>query len=212
MDNPVIIFGAGGLGRAALEIFQSNDIVAYGFLDDNKELHNTEIDTVTVLGKSDDDGFLKLIGKKCEAFIAVDDNKLRKGLTKMLLDRRKMMPVNAHHKSATVAPSAHFGHGNFVNAGVVLGAGAKIGNHCLLHTRAVVDHNCVLGDYVQVGAGTILNAEVQVEEGAFIGSGVTVVAGVKIGKNARIGAGSVVIQDVKKGETVFGNPAQVVKA
>lgn len=212
MDNPVIIFGAGGLGRAALEIFQSNDIVVYGFLDDKKELHNSEIDTVTVLGNTDDDGFLKLIGKKCEAFIAVDDNKLRKGLTKLLLDRRKMMPVNAHHKSAIIAPSAHFGHGNFVNAGVVLGAGAKIGNHCLLHTRAVIDHNCVLGDYVQVGAGTILNAEVEVEEGAFIGSGVTVVGGVKIGKNARIGAGSVVIQEVKKGETVFGNPAQVVKA
>jgi acetyltransferase-like isoleucine patch superfamily enzyme len=41
---------------------------------------------------------------------------------------------------------------------------------------------------------------------------VTIVSGVKIGKNARIGAGSVVIRDVKKGETVFGNPAQVVKA
>jgi sugar O-acyltransferase (sialic acid O-acetyltransferase NeuD family) len=212
MDNPVIIFGAGGLGRAALEIFQSNDIVVYGFLDDNKELHNTEIDNVTVLGKTDDDGFLKLIGKKCEAFIAVDDNKLRKGLTKLILDRRKMMPVNAHHKSAMLAPSAHLGHGNFINAGVVLGAGAKIGNHCLLHSRAVVDHNCVLGDYVQVGAGSVLNAEVQVEEGTFIGSGVTIVSGVKIGKNARIGAGSVVIRDVKKGETVFGNPAQVVKA
>lgn len=212
MENPVIIFGAGSLGRAALEIFQSNDIVVYGFLDDNKELHNTEIDTVTVLGNTDDDGFLKLIGKKCEAFIAVDDNKLRKGLTKMLLDRRKMMPVNAHHKSAVVAPSAQFGHGNYVNSGVVLGAGARLGSHCLLHTRAVIDHNCTLGDYVQVGAGTILNAEVQVEDGAFIGSGVTVVSGVKIGKNARIGAGSVVIQDVKKGETVFGNPAQVVKA
>ena len=61
MDNPVIIFGAGGLGRAALEIFQSNEIVVYGFLDDNKDLHNTEIDTVPVLGRTEDDGFLKLI-------------------------------------------------------------------------------------------------------------------------------------------------------
>jgi acetyltransferase-like isoleucine patch superfamily enzyme len=37
-----------------------------------------------------------------------------------------------------------------------------------------------------------------------------VIAGITIGKNARIGAGSVVINDVKPGETVFGNPAKPV--
>jgi acetyltransferase-like isoleucine patch superfamily enzyme len=52
---------------------------------------------------------------------------------------------------------------------------------------------------------------VTVGEETFIGSGVTVVSGVKIGKKANIGAGSVVIRDVKDGETVFGNPAQVIE-
>jgi acetyltransferase-like isoleucine patch superfamily enzyme len=56
----------------------------------------------------------------------------------------------------------------------------------------------------------LLNAGVEIEEGAFIGSGVTIVGGVKIGKNARIGAGSVVIADVAKNKTVFGNPAQEI--
>ncbi len=37
------------------------------------------------------------------------------------------------------------------------------------------------------------------------------VSGVKIGKKANIGAGSVVIRDVKDGETVFGNPAQTIE-
>ena len=50
----------------------------------------------------------------------------------------------------------------------------------------------------------------EVEDEVFIGSGVTIVSGVKIGKGARVGAGSVVIADVKAGETVFGNPAQKV--
>ncbi|MBP9927344.1 MAG: acetyltransferase, partial [Cyclobacteriaceae bacterium] len=49
------------------------------------------------------------------------------------------------------------------------------------------------------------------EDEVFIGSGVTVVAGVTIGKGARVGAGSVVIANVKAGETVFGNPAQKIK-
>jgi len=52
---------------------------------------------------------------------------------------------------------------------------------------------------------------VTIKEGAFIGSGVTLVSGITVGKNARIGAGSVVISNVKDGETVFGNPAAPIK-
>ena len=51
-----------------------------------------------------------------------------------------------------------------------------------------------------------------IEEEAFIGSGVIVISGITIGKGARIGAGSVVIRPVKAGETVFGNPAEKIKA
>ena len=210
MDNPVIIFGSSGLGRAALEIFESNSNVVYGFLDDDKALHGTEIDNVQVLGKTSDDGFLKLIGQKCEAFIASDDNTLRKSLANMLVKKRKKMPVNAIHKSANIAASAKIGHGNFVNAGTVIGAGVDMGNHCLLHSRSLIDHDVKVGDFVQLGPGSIVNSGVTIEEGAFVGSGTVLVAGITIGKNARIGAGSVVISDVEADTTVFGNPAQVI--
>src|SRR5882672_3950159 len=102
MENPVIIFGANALGRSAKETFEKNGNVVYGFLDDNKKIHNTEIDTVMVLGSTDDDGFLKLIGKKCEAFVAVDDNKLRKNLVNMLNEVRHVQPVNAIHASVII--------------------------------------------------------------------------------------------------------------
>lgn len=211
MDNPVLIFGTDGLGRAALEIFESNGNVVYGFLDDNKKKHNTEIDNVQVLGKTSDDGFLKLIGKKCEAFIATDDNALRKSLTNMLLKKRKVMPVNAVHNSAVIASSAKIGHGNFFNGGVVIGAGTDIANHCIFHSKSVVDHDAKIGDFVQLGAGCVVSSDVTIEEGAFIGSGAVLIAGITIGKNARIGAGSVVIKDVGPGTTVFGNPAMEIE-
>ncbi|NVK84149.1 MAG: acetyltransferase [Cytophagia bacterium] len=210
MDNPVIIFGANALGRAAVEIFESNDIIVYGFLDDNEELHGQMLGELNILGRTDDDGFLKLIGKKCEAFIAADDRQLRKGLVKLLKERRKMMPVNAIHSNTEIAPSAHVGHGEFINSGVIIGANAKIGDHCMIHTNASIDFSAKLGDLVQVGSGSVVGSEAQVGDNVFIGSGVTIVPGIKIGKNARIGAGSVVIADVKDGETVFGNPAKAV--
>jgi sugar O-acyltransferase (sialic acid O-acetyltransferase NeuD family) len=207
MDKPVIIFGAKGIAIAALEIFQSNDIVVYGFLDEDSSLHNTEIQTIPVLGDPNDHGFLKLIGQKCEAFVASDDNSFRKSEVKRLNENRKVMPVNAIHQMATITESAAIGHGNFINASVFLGAKSKIGHHNILNTNVIIDHEVEIGDFVQIGAGSTINSGVVIENEAFIGSGVTVVSGVKIGKKARIGAGSVVIGDVGAGETVFGNPA-----
>ena len=99
MENPVIIIGANTIGRSAKEIFEGNGNLVYCFLDDNKKIHNTEIDTITVLGSTDDDGFLKLIGKKCEAFVATDDNKVRKATVKMIQEVRHVQPVNCVHNS-----------------------------------------------------------------------------------------------------------------
>jgi sugar O-acyltransferase (sialic acid O-acetyltransferase NeuD family) len=210
MENPIIILGTGGIGRAALEIFLQNKRVVYAFLSENQEEYNTEIDNVTVLGATDDDGFLKLIGKKCEAFVATDDSKLRKSLTKMLNERRKVQPSNAIHPRAYVAESAQLGYGNFINAGANLGAGVKLAGHCLIHSGVSIDYEVQIQDYVQIGAGATIGNNVVVEEGAFIGSGATIVSGITIGKGARIGAGSVVVAPVEKGQTVFGNPAQPV--
>lgn len=212
MENPVIIFGANYLGRSAKEIFEGNNNVVYGFLDDNKTLHNHEIDNASVLGSTDDDGFLKLIGKKCEAFVAVDDNKLRKTLVKMIQEVRHVQPVNAVHKDSRIAGSASIGYGNFVDAGAIIGSGATIKNHAIIHSNVVIGAEAEVGDFVQIGAGSVINPGVVIEDEAFIGSGVIIVSGITIGKGARVGAGSVVIAPVKSGETVFGNPAEKVNA
>lgn len=211
MDKPVIILGAKGIAHPALEIFNSNQVIVYGFLDEDAGIHGTEINNVPVLGHTEDEGFLKLIGKKTEAFVAVDDSKYRKFLVDMLIENRKMQPVNAIHQRAYISTDAALGHGNFINAQVTVGAGAEVGSHCIFHTGAIIDHKVKIQDFVQIGAGSIINSEVTIEEGAFIGSGVTVVSGVTIGKGARVGAGSVVIASVGKNETVFGNPAAKVK-
>ena len=212
MENPVIIFGANYLGRQAKEIFEHNGNVVYCFLDDNKKLHNSIIDNITVLGSTDDQGFLKLIGKKCEAFVAEDENKVRKSIVTMLHEDRHVQPVNAIAHGIVVPTSGSIGHGNFIDQGVKIGAGASIGNHCIIGAGAIIGMEAKVGDFVQVGAGSIINPGVDVEEDVFIGSGVTIVGGITIGKGSRIGAGSVVVTPVKAGETVFGNPAQKVKS
>jgi len=212
MENPVIIFGANYLGRAAREIFETNQVEVFGFLDDDSALHNKEIDEVTVLGSTDDDGFLKLIGKKCEAFVAVDDNRLRKSVVKILNEVRKVQPVNAIHSRATISKRAEIGHGNYIDIDVSIAPGVKVGAHCILHAKATIGVEATIGNFVQIGSGSQINSNVKIEDEAFIGSGVVIVAGVTIGKGARVGAGSVVVASVAANETVFGNPAAQLKS
>jgi len=208
MDNPVIIFGAAGLGKTALEIFQSNEVIVYCFLDDDERLHGQDIGEISILGSTDDHGYTKFIGKKCDAFVAIDEIELRKGIFKMLNERRKVMPINAVHAKATISGHAHISYGLLANAGVVIGSFAKVGIGCILNANAVVDYEASLGDYVYLGSGAVVSPNAVVEDEVFIGASATIAGPVKIGKGARIGAGSVVIEDVEAGATVFGNPAK----
>ena len=206
----MLIFGAGSLGLTALDLFQRNNVVVYGLLDDDKNLHGTEFGDVSVLGETDDDGFLKLIGQKCEAFVAIADGRVRRRLVKMLNERRKVQPVNAIHDTAVVSTLATLGHGNLIAARVVVNPYAEVGQHCIVQAGAVIESRAKLGDYVHVGTGCLINSSAVIEESAFIGTGATIIAGVTIGKNARVGAGSVVVENVEAGATVFGNPARKI--
>ena len=205
-----MILGAGSIGKSAMEAFQSNDVLVYGFLDDDAELQGKEIGEVEVMGKLEDQTFLSVIGNDCEVFVAMEEIEVRRNLVQMLIAEHKVMPVNAIHDSATLALSAQIGHGNYIGAGVIIGSYAELKSHLIINSGAILDHDVKLGNYVQIGAGSIINSGVHIEDEVFVGSGVTIVAGVKVGVRARIGAGSVVIKNVDEGQTVFGNPAEPV--
>ena len=207
MENPVIILGAQAVGTAALDAFLSNDIVVYCLLDDDKKIQNSELLDVPVMGNTDDDELLKLLGKKCEVFVATEDTASRRSLTQMLRTEYEAVPVNAIHQRASVSPHAVLGHGNYIGPNAVVAATATLGDGVLVGPNAVIEAKATVGDYAQLGSGTQIGAEVTVGTQAFIGAGAVVVAGIKIGDKARVGAGSVVVADVPNGQTVFGNPA-----
>lgn len=207
--KPIIIIGAGTIGKMAYDVFDTNEVVVYGFIDEKVEV-GTEIGDVTVLGSLEDDHLMNVIGKECEVFIANDENGLKKQLVEDIKSERKTMPSNAVHSDSNVSKTSFLGYGNLIAKGVSLGAFARIENHCIIHANALIDAEAICKDYVQIGAGAVVNSGVEIEEGAFIGSGAILVSGVKIGKGAKVGAGSLVIGNVPDGKTYFGNPAKEV--
>jgi sugar O-acyltransferase (sialic acid O-acetyltransferase NeuD family) len=210
MNKPIIILGAGSIGKSAMEAFLSNEVLVYGFLDDDSSLQGKEIGEVEVMGNLEDQTYLSIIGNECDAFVAMEEIEVRRNLVQMLIDERKVMPVNAIHNTTNLASSAQIGHGNYIGAGVIIGSNSELKSHLIINPGAIINHDVELGNYVQIGAGSVINSGVHIEDEVFVGSGVTIVAGIKVGGGARIGAGSVVIKNVDEGQTVFGNPAEPV--
>ena len=208
MPNPVIIIGANAYGSVAASVLQKQGLIVYGFLDDDEKKQGENINEIPVLGKTDDEKILKLIGKKCDVFIASDEAKLRKYFFDKL-EEKDIYPVNIIEKSAFVADGIILGHGNLVQAGAVISAGADIGNCVNFGAGTILEPNVSVSDYVQIAAGAVIGEGVVLEECCFIGAGAVVAAGMKIEKFARVGAGSVVIENVAKGKSVFGNPAKI---
>jgi len=207
-EKAVIIFGASGLGRVVSDIFLSRNILTFCYLDDDETLHNQELNDVMVMSSTDDDGFLKYIGNKCQAFVAVENREERIDIIEMLKKKRKVMPVNAIHDKAIVSESAHIEHGNLINAGAIINPNSKILNHCIIHSNAIIEYEATLADFVQVGTGAIISAKAEIGEGALIGAGAVIATGVKVGKGAQVAPGAVVLQHIGEEAIVFGNPAQ----
>ena len=61
------------MGTAVLDAFISNEVVVYCLLDDDPKLQNTELLDVPVMGNTDNGELLRLLGKKCEVFVATDE-------------------------------------------------------------------------------------------------------------------------------------------
>jgi len=210
MEKPVLIIGADGTGKDAYDIFRSNGVLIYGFLDSGENQQAEEIEDVSILGNMMDEEYLNMIGEKCEAFVGLDDLDSKKNMIELLSEKRKVIPVNAIHNKATISTSAHISHGILINRGVAIGPFCKIGMHVVLNSNATIEQAATLAEYVYVGSGAILNARVKVGRKAQIGSGAVIASGVKIGKGAKIGPGAVVIADVDDGATLFGNPAKEI--
>lgn len=103
------------------------------------------------------------------------------------------------------------GLGNYIQDGVIVQAGARIGNNSSIHIGALISHESTVGNSVFVAHAVSVSGEVTIGDGTFVGTNATIVPRVDVGRWATIGAGAVVVKSVDDHVTVVGNPARVIR-
>lgn len=187
-DDPrVVIVGAGGYGRTALDVLIAAGFEAWilGFYDDAHKALTEKIRGFPILG---DIAMLKsmLSVETVQVIVAITDNKDRLRIANSIRALGGQFTV-AVHPMAYVSEEATVGGGCVVAAGAVVHPNSTVGSHCYLGPHSLVDRDA------QVGAGAWISA------GATLGTGGRIGARSLLGQNSGVGRKAVVGDDVEVG-------------
>lgn len=131
--------------------------------------------------------------------------------------RKRLSPTIQHdfgtviHPSAVVDQFVFVGEGSQILHGAIINRRTKLGKHCIVNTKASIDHDCTIEDFVHIAPGATLCGGVTIGEGTLIGAGATVLPHVHIGKNVRVGAGAVVTSSLPDNVTSVGVPGKIIR-
>jgi len=189
MSKPLLLVGCGGHARALIDVVESGKKWQIWGLVGTPEEVGWRVFNYPVLGSNWD---LPKLREKCpNALLAIGQigaSVHRHRLAKQLKDLDFTIPILISNH-AVISRHAKIGSGTTVGHGAIVNGGAQVGNHCILNSRALVEHDVLIGDFCHISTGALVNGGVKIGDGSFIGSGAMLREGLELPPNTVISAG-----------------------
>lgn len=209
MRNLVII-GAGGFAREMFDLANAcygsdPDFKIKGFLSDGPS-NIEEMGYPAVLSKVAD----YMVESNDIFFCAIGKLSDRKKTVEIILSKGGKF-INLIHPTAIISPSVKLGIGVGIKSFCVLASDVTVEDFTFLQSSVIMGHDVHIGRFCQVNSFAFFAGYVRVHDSVSVNAGVRIIQNVVVEEEAVVGIGSVVLRRVKKGTTVFGNPAKKIE-
>ena len=187
--KPLLLIGCGGHARSLIELIESAaDWQIHGLVGLPEQV-GSRVLGYPVIGCDDD---LPALREQCPAAVLaigqLPDPAPRQHLAADLEQLGFQFPVLVS-PHAVVSRHAHLGQGTALAHGVIVNAGAAVGEHCIINSRALIEHDVQIGHHCHISTGVLVNGGVKLGSGSFIGSGAMLREGLELPPLTVIGAG-----------------------
>jgi sugar O-acyltransferase (sialic acid O-acetyltransferase NeuD family) len=203
--GPLVVLGAGGLGRETAVWARRAGHDVLGFLDREPASHGTMVGDLPILGDLD---WLERASDDVACVVAVGAPRARRDLAARVRALGHLL-ATVVDPTAVLGDRVKLGTGTIVCAGATVTCDVVVGDGVVLSVGCAVHHDDVVGDHAFVGPGAQLSGNVTIGAGAWIGVGASIVQGVTVGAGTVVGAGAVVAADLPPDVTAVGVPARV---
>ena len=214
MRPPLVIFGAGGLGREVLLLIQQLNEAqptcqVRGFYDDRAPATPT-VAGLPYLGTSAD---LNAAPEPLAVAVAVGSSAGRAAVVARLTSAQLSFPSLVHPGVALHARQrVALGEGCIIQQSCVLTCDITLGRFVLLNLGCTVGHDAGLGDFCSLMPHANVSGAAQLDPGVYLGTNATVIQGVRVGENTIVGAGAVAVRDLPANVTAVGVPARAINS
>lgn len=210
--QPIVIFGAGGMGREALVLLmQLNEAGArwqvLGFYDDRAPAAPT-VAGLPYLGTAAD---LNAVAGPLAVVVAVGSSRGRAAVVSRLTSAQLSFPALVHPLVPLKAyQRIALGEGCLIQYNCLLTCDIVLGRFVFVNAGSIIGHDVVLEDFCSIMPHANVSGGAHLGTGAFVGAGATILPGTRVGAHATVGAGAVVVRELPASVTAVGVPAKVV--